>query len=62
MEQYGSKVLVLCLFFAIVLPFVTLLYILKFFHPFLVVTICINIFAFIVVLVCYIMERKKRDK
>ena len=59
MEDYGLKMIILCLFFAIALLFVTLLFILKFSQPFLVVVLGVNLFAVIVVIYCYIMERKK---
>ena len=62
MERFGLKLIILCLFFAIVLPFVTLLYIVKFFHPFLVVTLIVNISVFILVAICYFLERGMENK
>jgi hypothetical protein len=53
---------VLSFIFVTILPFVTMLYLLKWFSVFLLIALIINIVAIPIVGLCLIMELKKRKE
>ena len=59
MKNYEKQFFISSLIFTLILPFITISYMLKYYNAFLLITLIVNIVALIIVIYCFIKGWKK---